>query len=278
VYYDDLWPEISRRLHDWDIEFRLYVTTVHDRSDGLAAAVSADWPDALVTPVPNRGRDMAPFLQQARIAIDRGADLLCKVHTKKSPHRSDGERWRRELYRQVLGDRTSVRAVLHAFAGNPDIGIVAPAGYAISSRHCWQDNADRVLELAARIGCPGIPAPFVFAAGSMFWMRSEALQPILRLGLTPDDFEEETRQLDGTLAHALERLFPIAAQVAGYRLADTRILGRTRYPLERVRRALEARAFMSGGADYRNRLRAGAAKLLAAISGRRRNASGIRGR
>ena len=195
-------------------------------ASGFADVVKADWPDAIVACVPNRGRDMAAFLQQARIAVDGGAELLCKVHTKRSTHRADGEQWRRDLYGKILGDRHAVRSIIQAFTENAALGIVAPEGHVVAGEYYWGSNADRVRSLAARIGYPGDPTPFVFAAGSMFWARSEALQPILDLGLETADFEEEEGQLDGTLAHALERLFPIAAKLGGYRLVDTRIVGK----------------------------------------------------
>ncbi|MBX9590217.1 MAG: glycoside hydrolase family 99-like domain-containing protein [Hyphomonadaceae bacterium] len=229
VYYEELWPEISDRLQDWDFPFVLHVTTTHDRCDRIAHAVHKDWPNAIVASASNRGRDMASFLQQARIAVDSGAEFLCKVHTKRSTHRADGAQWRKDLYSKILGDRQSTGSILQAFARNAALGIIAPEGHAVSGDTHWAANAERVLRLAARLGYRGDPRPFVFAAGSMFWARSEALQPILRLGLTPADFEEEAHQLDGTLAHALERLFSIAAKLEGYRLADTRVAASSRH-------------------------------------------------
>ena len=50
----------------------------------------------------------------------------------------------------------------------------------------------------------------------MFWARSAALAPLLDLGLTFDDFPAEAGQTDGTLAHAIERLYLHSCERAGY--------------------------------------------------------------
>jgi lipopolysaccharide biosynthesis protein len=68
------------------------------------------------------------------------------------------------------------------------------------------------------------PAKYNYFAGTMFWASLAALRPILALHLLPEDFESEQGQIDGTKAHALERLFGVVAQYedgALYQVTDT---------------------------------------------------------
>jgi lipopolysaccharide biosynthesis protein len=55
----------------------------------------------------------------------------------------------------------------------------------------------------------------------MFWARPEALRPLLDGSIRIDDFQEEQGQLDGTLAHAIERLYFISAEKAGFKWVKT---------------------------------------------------------
>mgnify|MGYP001994923773 CR=1 FL=1 len=54
----------------------------------------------------------------------------------------------------------------------------------------------------------------------MFLARTDALRPLVSLGLRLDDFELEAGQVDGTLSHALERWVGVAAQSQGYQQAQ----------------------------------------------------------
>lgn len=52
--------------------------------------------------------------------------------------------------------------------------------------------------------------------GSVFWFRPKALEPLFAHGWQHSDFPPEPLPQDGTISHAIERIYPFVAQSAGY--------------------------------------------------------------
>ena len=117
--------------------------------------------------------------------------------------------------------------MLRALEASPDIGLAGPQQWLadIRSTQGFETNSAAIHGLAERIGVAGDPFDLPFVAGTMFWVRGAVLAQLAALGLTQDDFEPEAGQLDGTLAHALERAFGLLARKLGKDAAwiDSRI-------------------------------------------------------
>ncbi len=221
AWYPELLDEIVAALRASGIDWRVVVTTAHEREAAVRERLAALRLEAELEVFDNRGRDILPFLHVAHRLLDEGVAVVLKLHTKRSVHRADGDAWRRELLERLLAPARA-RAILDAFAGQPDLGLVAAEGHVLPLDAYWGANRDNVLRLACRLGLPAPrPARDRFVAGSMFWLRPRALGTLLDAHLCPSDFEPEHGQLDGTLAHAVERVMLLCAQDAGYRMADT---------------------------------------------------------
>jgi len=150
-----------------------------------------------------------------------GYAYLLKVHTKKSNHRQDGDVWRNDLYGKLLNE-TSMLKAMESFNNDGDFGLIGPAGHIVSMSFYWGSNADTVEYLARRLGqAPESIQPLSFIAGTMFFARVDALTPLLNLAINGEDFEPEAGQVDGTLAHALERAIAISCKAKSYELTDT---------------------------------------------------------
>ena len=219
VYYPEMWGQISGLLANIETPFDLFVTVPTD-VDFPDSTVTSVYPDAAIRRHENRGRDIAPFVSVLSEISQAGYAYVCKLHTKKSLHTRHGARWCHEMFDALVGSKPGVSRIRAAFREHPDWGLIAPAGHVVPHLHCWSENVTQVLALATSVGIPTDDLDFTFAAGSMFWFRPEALSLLNDSGLTSESFEPEQHQIDGTMAHAVERFIGLAVQHAGFTIAE----------------------------------------------------------
>lgn len=215
VHYPEIWAEMAERIAEsFDRPFGLVLTC---RDAGLTLAEPQTPHLAFVERIttPNRGRDVLPFMTALREMDDR-FDIGLKLHTKRSVHRDDGEDWRRFLVDSLLAQAPpgGPLQALTLMENEPRIGLLAPIAHLLPLRSRLVMNR-RVTRLFAETLGYAIDLDELetgrFAAGSMFWFRREALARFAEPRLVPL-FADEKGQLDGTAAHAAERLFAHAAR------------------------------------------------------------------
>lgn len=228
LFYHDMWPEFRDLLSGQRFRFDLYVTITGTgpEASALGRRIEAEVPGARVWCLPNHGRDIFPFLHLVNGGLFTPYRALCKLHTKKSPHRADGDAWRTRLTAGILGDREAVARRLAAFLGDDLAGVWTADGQVYRGDEWWGANRARGEELAARVGITRLPGPLTFPAGSIYWIKPALLARVRALGLTADDFEPEQALVDATTAHAFERILGVLAADAGLMLRQSGELDR----------------------------------------------------
>ncbi len=211
VFYKKEWQCIKNKLKTIQAtDYDLYVTLT-EKSRELSEKIKDEYPNATILIVPNRGRDILPFLFLLGRLKSAGYSYVLKMHTKKSTHRVDGQEWFEDMINKLL---PSPRKVQHIIKSLEDgAAIIGPSGHYISlSRYIGSNLAhiskllhdryddSRADEIVRNINDYG------YFAGSMFWARIDTFDSLLAIPFIPEDFESERGQIDGTVAHAIERL------------------------------------------------------------------------
>lgn len=207
AWYADVLDEILGVLDPARRAMRLVITTSREREAAVRDVLARHGAQAEVEIHDNRGRDVLPFLHVAQRLASQGETLVLKLHTKRSPHRDDGARWRAELFERLAASARWA-GIVDRFQQDAALGLVAAEGHIQPLGYFWGSNAANVDYLCRRLGIamPDIDEG-VFVAGTMFWVRLAAIAPLLEAHLGVDEFEREAGQVDGTLAHAVERVF-----------------------------------------------------------------------
>jgi lipopolysaccharide biosynthesis protein len=214
LYYPERWDYIKQKLDCLDgITYDLFVS-ISKKNVQYISEIEAFKKDANIFIVPNRGRDVLPFLFIANRLRSAGYKQVLKVHSKKSLHRRNGKDWFEDMVNKLLPSHEIAKQIYQKIS--EESTIVGPSGHYLSLKnymgsnepHIYQllskifdtSNAKKILEQSAKYG---------YFAGSMYWASLEAIDPMLNLHLLPEDFEAENGQIDGTLAHAVERVTSI---------------------------------------------------------------------
>ncbi|WP_156824988.1 glycoside hydrolase family 99-like domain-containing protein [Methylocystis rosea] len=223
VFYEDLIEEFAAAVNAARKVARMdVIASIPNSWDEAAARKLIDLLDPVrVVVSENKGRDIWPFLQALRIADGLGYEIGCKLHSKKSTHLSAGHQWRRGLLDGLIGRPDSVKAALAAFAANQKVGLVAPteAMFSIRDPVGMRDNKINVETILSKAGLEGFPLRD-FVAGSMFWFRLSAMKKVADLPYEGAEFGPELGAIDGTFAHAFERLFPTLVAANGFTIAN----------------------------------------------------------
>jgi len=222
VYYPDLAPEIRSYLTNIPVNFHFYVTTdtqekaqcIKEIFSGMNNILALD-----IRIVENIGRDIAPMIVALGSELSQH-EVILHIHSKRSPHNILLRGWRRYLLESLLGNTQRVSTILQQFVKSPSLGILFPLVFN-PIRPCMNigDNYNNMVKLANKHGkgknvIDSIKEDY-FPAGSMFWFRGEAIKPFINMQLALQDFDRENGQSDGTLAHAIERMFIYFAEDCG---------------------------------------------------------------
>ena len=232
VYYPELLSEIMNRLANNRICPDLFISITDEEIRASLVCELKNYKGRLIDiqVVPNRGRDIGPFLTGFGEKIKSNYDFIGHIHTKKSADVKDasmGQVWYRFLLENLLGGESGAMAdrILAEMNDDPAIGMVFPDDPHVVG---WSDNRAFADKLALRIGVQNLPEHFIFPIGTMFWARTEALAPVMNLGLEWDDYPDEPLPYDGSTLHAIERLLSVSLLAGNLRSATTNVIGLTR--------------------------------------------------
>ena len=135
-------------------------------------------------------------------------------------HREDGNEWRKYLYSQLLSKAGFVHAIT-ALTQNDKLAIISPDNHLATLSLYWGYNKPSFKDFCKRIHSSfSEDKEYKFVAGSMFYAKTKIFDDLLRLDLTDKDFDTEQGQIDGTLAHILERYFGVMVTEQGFTLEE----------------------------------------------------------
>ena len=223
LYYEDLLEEFCGYLNHITEPFDLYISCKEGIDQKRVLEQTSQIrhvQKVVIRETINRGRDIAPFYVLFRQELIQ-YECLLRIHTKKSLYTGQEKaEWRHWALDGVLKNETTVANILYLMKNAiPKAGLVfgeMTETLPLMALN-WLRNKPKGRELSHRLDLKFEDTMFFYPVGSFFWARTDAIRPLFDLNLSYEDFDEECGQIDGTLAHALERIIACLVKQKGFR-------------------------------------------------------------
>jgi lipopolysaccharide biosynthesis protein len=226
LFHIDMALDFRRLLDAIPVAFDLFISVSRNSEVIAAEAAFAEIGNArriVAAAFPNIGRDIGPMIAGFGSRLSP-YDLVVHMHSKKSQHTPGKRDWALQMGHHLLASRGHATGMLDLFADDPDLGLAFPVYHSSAQKQIrWGANFPACQKLMARMGVRLLEKDLTpFPAGSFFAIRGEVLRPLLAGEIGFSDFAPEAGQVDGTLAHAIERLFAILCRHLGYKFCQVR--------------------------------------------------------
>ena len=228
LYYEDQAESCRHYVESMPEWADVFITVPDERKKENAERVFKGLPHNIeIRVIGNRGRDVGSLLTAVKDVV-MNYDLICSVHDKKVTQvapMSIGESWSYKCFENLLKNKAFVENVIAHFEENPMLGMAEPPApnhgpyYPVIGQNEWGGNYNNTFELKEKLGIKApisYDKPPIAPIGTMFWFRPQALKPLYDHDWKYEEYPKEPNNTDGTLLHAIERLYPFAVQDAGY--------------------------------------------------------------
>jgi lipopolysaccharide biosynthesis protein len=219
AYYIDGLLDIKKRILLNEVLPDLYFTGP-ETNRYLVEEIFSDYPRKFFFQAcENYGRDIGPFLETLK-TIPNCYDLIGHVHTKRSLGSSStnfATAWLNFLLSSNLGNCAENCASTDRIVCDFARREIKPAIYIphVADDLGWEANFEIASDLAVNFELEELPQKIIFPAGSMFWASSAYLSDFKNLELNWKELAPEPLKRDGTVLHAIERMFGAVALARG---------------------------------------------------------------
>ncbi len=228
IYYEDLIDQCLKYANAMPENADLIITTPKEELIKVLKekAKSLKFNKVIIVKIENVGRDVSALLVGCAPYV-YNYDYVCFVHDKKTTQVKpycNGESFGYKCWENNLGSKQYVENIISTFEDNPRLGLLTPPPpnhgdfYQIVGSE-WASNYDNTIALAykLKLNCHIYWTKEPIAPlGTMFWFRPDAMRKLFDYEWKYEDFPKEPNGFDGTLLHAIERVYAFIVQDAGY--------------------------------------------------------------